>query len=77
MFSAAVPVQTGVAVDADFFGGEPFDAAGETEAAARTGERAETIAHERPRAAFFGEAAVVVRFGIMNVAPMRALWRLA
>ncbi len=64
----AVPVQSGAAVDKDFFGRQPFDAAGEAEAAAWTRQRAEPVPQQRPRAAFFGEAVVVVRFGIVNIA---------
>ena len=63
-----VPVETGVAVDADFFRCQPFHAAGEAKAAAGTGQRAETVAQERPDAAFVGEPAVVVRFAVMDVA---------
>ena len=48
------PVQAGVAVDADFFRSQPFHAAGEAEAAARTGERAEAVSQQRPRAAMGG-----------------------
>src|SRR5665213_2538172 len=62
-----VPIQTGAAVDADFFGGEPFHAAGKTEPADRTGQRTKTVPQERPSAAFFGKAAVVVRFAVVNV----------
>ena len=39
----AVPVQTGGAVDANFFGSEPFHTTSETEAAARTGKGAEPV----------------------------------
>src|SRR6202021_338270 len=42
----AVPIQTGVAVDADFFGGQPFDAASKTESAVRTRERAKAVSQQ-------------------------------
>ena len=64
---AAVPIQSGAAVDADFFGGQPFDTAGEAESAIGAGQRAKTISQQRPRTALFSEAVVVVRFGVMNV----------
>ena len=54
-------------MDADFFGGEPFDAAGETESAARAGKRTEPVAQKRPGAALFGEAVVIVRLAVMDV----------
>ena len=71
-----VPIQTGVAVNADFFRRQPFHAAGETEAAARTAQRAKTVAQQGPffirrrgvAATVRGEAGVVVRFGIVDVA---------
>jgi hypothetical protein len=77
MLSALSQFKAGAAVDPDFFGGEPFHAAGEAEAAAGTGQRAEAVSQQRPGAAFFGQAVVVVRFAVMNVVPTRALWRLA
>ena len=40
------PVQTGAAVDADLFGGEPFHAAGEAEATAGTGQCTEAVSHQ-------------------------------
>ena len=63
----AVPIQAGAAVDFYFFRGEPFNAAGKAESAAWSGERTKTISQERPHAAFFGEAVVVVGFAVMNV----------
>src|ERR1019366_10565492 len=67
-FPGAAPMQPGAAVKADFFGGEPFGAAGEGESAAGTGQCAKTVSQQRPRAAFFSEAVVVVRFAVMDVA---------
>lgn len=63
-----IPVQAGAIVDAYFLGGEPLDATGETKTAGGAGERAKTVAQQRPRAAFFGEPVVVVGFRIVNVA---------
>ena len=54
-------------MDADFFGGEPFYAAGEAECATGTCQCAKAVSQERPSAALSGEAAVVVGFGIMDV----------
>jgi threonine dehydrogenase-like Zn-dependent dehydrogenase len=42
----AAPIQSGAVVDADFFGGQPFDAAGEAKAAADAGEGAEPVAQQ-------------------------------
>ena len=64
----AAPIQTGAAVDEDFLGSQPFDAAGEAEATAWTRQRAQAIPQQRPCAAFFGEPVVVVRFGIVDIA---------
>ena len=77
----AAPVQAAAGVDVHLFGGEPFHAAGEAEAAAHAGERAEAVAQERPRAAAFGEAVVVVGFAVVNhhadVAGLRAVIEVA
>ena len=62
-----VPREAGTAVDFDFFGGEPFDTPGETKTAARTGQRAKTVAQQRPHAPAGGKAVVVVGFAVMNV----------
>ena len=48
------------------FGGEPFDAAGETVGAVHARQRAQPVAQQRPFAAFFREPVVVVRFTVVR-----------
>ena len=60
------PGKTGAAVHQNSFGGEPFDAAGETVGAVRARQRAQPVAQQRPFAAFFREPVVVVRFALMR-----------
>ena len=60
------PVQTGAAVDVYFLFGQPLDAAREAVSAVDACERAEPVSEQRPVAAFFGQAIVVVRFAVMN-----------
>ena len=73
----AAPVQAAAGVDVHLFGGEPFHAAGEAEAAAHAGERAEAVAQERPGTTTRGEAVVVVGFAVVNhdadIAGLRAV----
>ena len=42
----AAPRETAAAVHQDFFGGEPFDSASETERAVDAGESAEAVAEQ-------------------------------
>src|ERR1043166_6894880 len=68
------PREAAARMNIDAFGCEPLDAARETKSAAHTRQRAETIAQQRPVAAFRGEANVVMRLAVMNVeAKPRAL----
>ena len=53
-------------MDKDLFRGQPFHAAGETEPAGHTGQRAELIAEERPLTAFGGQTVVVMRFAVVD-----------
>ena len=60
------PRKAGAAVHGDSFGGQPLDAAGETECAVHAGHRAEPVAQQRPGAALFRQSVVVVGFAVMR-----------
>src|SRR5262249_41888067 len=65
----AAPGEAAALVDVDLLTREPLDAAREAETAARAGERAESVSKQRPGAAAFGEAIVVVRLAVVDVQP--------
>ena len=56
-------------MDLDSLGGEPFHPAGEAEAAAHAGQRAEPVPQQGPGAPESGETLVVVGFAVMDVEP--------
>ena len=62
-----VPRKAGAVMNPDFFGGEPFHAAGEAEPAARARQRAKAVSQQRPGTAAPGQAVVVMRFAVMHV----------
>ena len=62
-----VPGEAGSLVDEDFFGGEPFDAAGKPEAAVDAGQCTKPVSEERPGATAHGETFVVMGFAVMDV----------
>ena len=60
------PGKARFAMDINFFGCQPFDAAGETEATAHAGQSAQPVPQQRPRATARSQPLVIVGFAVMQ-----------